>query len=146
MRHDSFGTNLLILFGLFFVHTFAGQLLAFMWSNYVVSRGTYYDTSGEIVFRALDLLAPFIVSFGVGAAARVYIASRKRFAWLVVLGTYVGVTHYASYRGIFRNAVLTYRVSAAIEAVVLALAVFAGAAVAAWRMRTAPPNSPLHRT
>ncbi len=140
MRDDSAARNLLILFGLFFVYTCVVGWVGFVWANYVVSRGTYYGAFGEILLRASNLPVPLTVSVGIGAAARVYLKSQKLLPWLVVLGTYVAITHYAGYRGIFRHPGLSYWVPAAVEALVLALAVLAGAAIASRRIRVEPHN------
>ncbi len=126
--------KLLILFGLFFVYTWVVSWVGFVWTNYVVKGATYSDPLGEILVRALNLLVPLIASVGVGAAARGYLTSPRLFRWLVALGSYVAVTHYLGYRGIFRQPVFSYWGPAAIEGFVLALAVFAGAASASRRI------------
>jgi hypothetical protein len=140
MHGDSLGRNLLILFGLFFVYTCVVGWVGFLWTNYVVSRGTYDDAFGEILLRALHLLVPLIVSAGVGAAARTYLRPQNLFSWLVALCGYVAVTHYTGYRGIFRHPALSYWVPVALEALVLPFAVLAGVAIASRRMQVEPSN------
>ena len=135
MQNHSRGRNLLILLGLCFAYSLLMTPLALVWTNKVVSHGTYENTPGEILFRTVDLLPSLIIAIAVGVGARIYLLSGKVGGWLAALGLYVGVAHYASYRGIFKPAAVSFRLAAALESAVLVGGILAGAAIVSRRSR-----------